>query len=79
MAGQRTIIDSGLVLVARTRKAMVALTEAFTARTVKKTYLALIRGRPLQDEFNCDAKIGKIYEGTSFMQLNTIAKILLDK
>ena len=25
-----------------------------------------------------DAKIGKIYEGTSFMQLNTIAKVLLD-
>ena len=24
-----------------------------------------------------DAKIGKIYEGTSFMQLNTIAKIML--
>jgi len=24
-----------------------------------------------------DAKIGKIYEGTSFMQLNTIAKALL--
>jgi alkylation response protein AidB-like acyl-CoA dehydrogenase len=26
-----------------------------------------------------DAKIGKIYEGTSFMQLNTIAKILLSE
>jgi alkylation response protein AidB-like acyl-CoA dehydrogenase len=26
-----------------------------------------------------DAKIGKIYEGTSFMQLNTIAKLLLDE
>ena len=24
-----------------------------------------------------DAKIGKIYEGTSFMQLNTIAKMVL--
>ena len=24
-----------------------------------------------------DSKIGKIYEGTSFMQLNTIAKLLL--
>ena len=26
-----------------------------------------------------DAKIGKIYEGTSFMQLNTIAKLLLSE
>jgi butyryl-CoA dehydrogenase/short/branched chain acyl-CoA dehydrogenase len=30
------------------------------------------------DKFYRDAKIGKIYEGTSFMQLNTIAKQLLD-
>ena len=26
-----------------------------------------------------DAKIGKIYEGTSFMQLNTIAKDVLKR
>jgi butyryl-CoA dehydrogenase/short/branched chain acyl-CoA dehydrogenase len=30
------------------------------------------------EKFYRDAKIGKIYEGTSFMQLNTIAKQLLD-
>jgi short-chain 2-methylacyl-CoA dehydrogenase len=30
------------------------------------------------EKFYRDAKIGKIYEGTSFMQLNTIAKLLLD-
>jgi butyryl-CoA dehydrogenase/short/branched chain acyl-CoA dehydrogenase len=30
------------------------------------------------EKFYRDAKIGKIFEGTSFMQLNTIAKILLD-
>ena len=29
------------------------------------------------EKFYRDAKIGKIYEGTSFMQLNTIAKLLL--
>jgi butyryl-CoA dehydrogenase/short/branched chain acyl-CoA dehydrogenase len=29
------------------------------------------------EKYYRDAKIGKIYEGTSFMQLNTIAKILL--
>lgn len=29
------------------------------------------------EKFFRDSKIGKIYEGTSFMQLNTIAKILL--
>jgi butyryl-CoA dehydrogenase/short/branched chain acyl-CoA dehydrogenase len=31
------------------------------------------------EKFLRDAKIGKIYEGTSFMQLQTIAKILLGK
>ncbi len=30
------------------------------------------------EKFYRDAKIGKIYEGTSFMQLNTIAKQLLE-
>jgi butyryl-CoA dehydrogenase/short/branched chain acyl-CoA dehydrogenase len=29
------------------------------------------------EKFYRDAKIGKIYEGTSFMQLETIAKELL--
>ena len=31
------------------------------------------------EKFLRDAKIGKIYEGTSFMQLQTIAKIILGK
>jgi len=30
------------------------------------------------EKFYRDAKIGKIYEGTSFMQLNTIAKLILN-
>lgn len=36
---------SGVVLVARTRLAMKALTEAFTEGRVKKTYLAVVKGR----------------------------------
>jgi butyryl-CoA dehydrogenase/short/branched chain acyl-CoA dehydrogenase len=31
------------------------------------------------EKYYRDAKIGKIYEGTSFMQLNTIAKLLLEE
>jgi butyryl-CoA dehydrogenase/short/branched chain acyl-CoA dehydrogenase len=31
------------------------------------------------EKFLRDSKIGKIYEGTSFMQLQTIAKIILGK
>ena len=29
------------------------------------------------EKYYCDAKIGKIYEGTSNMQLQTIAKLIL--
>ena len=36
---------SGVVLVARTRRCMVRLTELFTAGEVKKSYLALVKGR----------------------------------
>jgi len=36
---------SGVVLVAKTRKAMVRLTELFTAGVVEKRYLALVLGR----------------------------------
>ena len=31
------------------------------------------------EKYYRDAKIGKIYEGTSFMQLSTVAKIILDE
>ncbi|MDF1564264.1 MAG: RluA family pseudouridine synthase [Deltaproteobacteria bacterium] len=50
---------SGLVLVARTRKAMVALTEAFTERTVKKAYLALVKGRMPQDRGKIDLPLAE--------------------
>jgi 23S rRNA pseudouridine955/2504/2580 synthase len=40
---------SGVVLVAKTRKAMIKLTEMFTAGTVHKRYLALAKGRLPED------------------------------
>jgi len=36
---------SGVILIAKKRKAMVALTEIFTAGTADKTYLTLVKGR----------------------------------
>ena len=38
----------------------------------------LTKEYPLEKMYR-DAKIGKIYEGTSFMQLNTIAKDVLKR
>ena len=52
MAGALHRIDadtSGLVLVARTRDAFVALRDQFAAQTVKKTYLALVEGEVRTD------------------------------
>ncbi len=70
---------SGLVLVARTRKAMVALTEAFTARTVKKTYLALVKGALAEAEGTIDLALSeheqsgrsKSERGTNYQQAST--------
>lgn len=36
---------SGVVIVARTRRAMAAMTELFSGGDVKKTYLAIVKGR----------------------------------
>lgn len=51
MAGALHRIDSGtsgLVLVARTQDAFTMLRGQFTAKTVKKTYLALVEGRVVE-------------------------------
>ncbi len=45
---------SGVVLVAKTRQAMVKLTEMFTAGTVQKRYLALAKGRLPDDRGTID-------------------------
>jgi RluA family pseudouridine synthase len=39
---------SGLVLIAKTKKAMTHLSRQFTSRKVKKTYVAIVFGNPLQ-------------------------------
>lgn len=39
---------SGVVLVAKSRQVMVALTEAFTQKTIEKTYLAVVKGKMSQ-------------------------------
>ncbi len=54
---------SGVLLLAKGADAAREFDRQFQEREVKKTYLALVRGRPLQDEFECDAKIGKTISG----------------
>lgn len=51
---------SGIVLFARTRRALRCLTEAFTERRVTKIYRALVQGVGLADETTIDVPIGRI-------------------
>jgi 23S rRNA pseudouridine955/2504/2580 synthase len=48
---------SGVVVVAKTRQAMVRLTEMFTAGEPKKTYLALAKGRFQRDRGTVDLRL----------------------
>ena len=50
---------SGLMLVALTETARLAMAEAFAARTVKKEYLALVYGVPTKREGSITAPIGR--------------------
>ena len=54
---------SGALLLAKGAESARELDRQFREREVHKTYLALVRGRPLQDQFECDAKIGKTISG----------------
>jgi 23S rRNA pseudouridine1911/1915/1917 synthase len=50
---------SGLLVVARSPQGLVSLRAQVAARAVSRTYLALVRGRPLHDEGTVDAPIGR--------------------
>jgi 23S rRNA pseudouridine1911/1915/1917 synthase len=50
---------SGLLAVALTEPARLAMSAAFAGREVKKTYLALLHGRPGKDAGHIDAPMGR--------------------
>jgi RluA family pseudouridine synthase len=49
---------SGVLLLAKTRDALRAVTKQFNDRTVGKSYLALVEGVPVEEEFAVEMKIG---------------------
>jgi RluA family pseudouridine synthase len=49
---------SGVMLLAKTKPALVALAKEFGSNLPLKTYVALTRGMPAQPEFTVDAPIG---------------------
>jgi 23S rRNA pseudouridine1911/1915/1917 synthase len=50
---------SGTLVVAKTAEAHLSLSRQFKARTVRKVYLALVRGRVAQDAGSVDLPIGR--------------------
>ncbi len=50
---------SGVIVVARTDQALVALQRAFHDRVTRKTYLALVAGHPRADFLECTGWIGR--------------------
>jgi 23S rRNA pseudouridine1911/1915/1917 synthase len=63
---------SGIVLFARTRDALRALTAAFAERRVTKLYRALVRGVGLPPEQQIDVPIGRVsYPPTGYLYAAT--------
>ena len=63
---------SGAVLVAKTRQAMVKLTEIFTAGTAHKTYLTLAKGRFQKEKGSIDLRLPEHQQtGTSKQKRGT--------
>ena len=49
---------SGVLLLAKTREALRALTKQFNDRTVGKSYVALVEGEPAENAFEVELKLG---------------------
>lgn len=64
---------SGVVLIVKNRHVDAEVTEAFTFRRVRKTYLALIAGRPWADTGLVDAPIDKDPEGPTGLHMGVRA------
>jgi RluA family pseudouridine synthase len=62
---------SGVMLLAKSKEAQRRFTQIFEDRLVKKTYLALVRGRAASTRGTIDKPIGPKKEGGQFMCINS--------
>jgi 23S rRNA pseudouridine1911/1915/1917 synthase len=60
---------SGVVLVVKDRVVDAAVTELFTRRRVRKTYLAIVAGAPAASEGEIDVPIGQDPEGDTILHM----------
>ncbi len=61
---------SGVVLVVKNRAVDAAVTELFTRRQVRKTYLALVEGAPDEDAGTIDAPLAQDPEGDTILHMH---------
>lgn len=64
---------SGLMVVAKTERAHAGLSAAFKDRTMHKTYVALVEGRPRNAEAMIDAPIGRDPNNRRRMSVHGVA------
>lgn len=62
---------SGVLLLAKTKPALVALANEFGGERVRKTYVALASGTPEEDSFACDAKLAPHPVQLGLMRVDT--------
>jgi len=60
---------SGLLVVAKTQRALSSLSRLFQRRRVEKRYLALVAGRVGEDELTIEAPIGRVEEGVPWWRV----------
>lgn len=60
---------SGVLLVVKDRRVDAIVTDAFYRRRVRKTYLALVEGRPSAREGEIDRPLGRAPQGETKMQM----------
>lgn len=65
---------SGLMVIAKTQRALGILTRHFHQRLVAKSYLALVRGRVGVDECVLDAPIGRVAEERPHWRVSPVGK-----
>ncbi len=56
-ANQPDFDVSGVILLAKSKPAFIALANLFSAEKVRLNYLALVRGEPLENQFEVEAKL----------------------
>jgi len=66
-------MTSGLIVVAKTEKAHLSLTEQMKNRKVEKLYMAVVHGCPKQEQGNIDAPIGR--HPTDRKKMSVTAKV----